>query len=241
MKVVGELGGETEILLDHEDGEALGLELRDGARQRLHDHRRQAFGDFVEQQDVGAGAQDARHGEHLLLAAGEPRALARLALGEVGKHGVDLRLGHGLATAGAQARRQAQVLFGGERGEDAALFGAIAQAQVRDAVRRPGDRLLAVHHDAAGARAHQAHDGAQQSGAPGAVAAEQRDHRAARHRQVHAVQDVALAVPGVQIADLDGGSHAVTVLRCWCALRGGAAEGCGVQCAPCNSLASLPM
>ena len=42
---------------------------KDHLADLLDDHRRQAFGDLVQQQDVGAGAQDARHGQHLLLAA----------------------------------------------------------------------------------------------------------------------------------------------------------------------------
>src|SRR6185503_5240184 len=68
--------GEAEILLHQQDRETLGLELRDGAADLLHDHGREALGGFVEQQHFRTGAQDAPDGEHLLLAAGELRALA---------------------------------------------------------------------------------------------------------------------------------------------------------------------
>jgi hypothetical protein len=60
------------------------LELADHFAQLLHDHRRQAFGDLVEQQQLGAGAQDARHRQHLLLAAGQGVALAVAALPRLG-------------------------------------------------------------------------------------------------------------------------------------------------------------
>jgi hypothetical protein len=73
VEAVGQRRGEAEVLLDHDDGQAALLhEHADRAAERLHDHRRQALGDLVEQQQAGAGAQDARHREHLLLAAREP-------------------------------------------------------------------------------------------------------------------------------------------------------------------------
>ena len=74
VELVRERRGETEILLDHDDGEALLAQHPHGAGERLHDHRREAFGDLVEQQQARAGSQDARDREHLLLAARQPRA-----------------------------------------------------------------------------------------------------------------------------------------------------------------------
>ncbi|KAG1244062.1 hypothetical protein G6F68_015601 [Rhizopus microsporus] len=66
---VGQVLGKTEVLLDQHGGVAALFQLPDHAAQRLHDDRGQAFGDFVQQQQAGAGAQDARHRQHLLLAA----------------------------------------------------------------------------------------------------------------------------------------------------------------------------
>ena len=51
----------------------------------LDDHRRQAFGRLVEQQQLDAGAQDAGDRQHLLLAARQLGALARAALLQVGE------------------------------------------------------------------------------------------------------------------------------------------------------------
>ena len=56
----------------------------------LHDDRRQALGRLVEQQQVGAGAQDAGDRQHLLLAARQLGALAAPPLLQVGKELVDL-------------------------------------------------------------------------------------------------------------------------------------------------------
>ena len=51
----------------------------------------------------------------------------------------------------------------------------------------------------------QSHDGAQRGGAPGAVATEQRDDFAASNRQIHAMQDVRFAVPGLKAFDFQCG------------------------------------
>ena len=51
----------------------------------LHDHRREPLGRLVEQEQVGAGAQDAADRQHLLLAARELGALARQPLLEIGE------------------------------------------------------------------------------------------------------------------------------------------------------------
>src|SRR5258706_9213217 len=82
---VGNARGKTKILLDQEDGKPFRLESRDGVADLLHDHRREAFGRLVEQQQSRPGAQNAADREHLLLATGELGALARKALLQVGE------------------------------------------------------------------------------------------------------------------------------------------------------------
>src|SRR5690242_12658752 len=61
---------ETEILLDEQHGKAAILDLLDGPADLLDDDRRDAFGRLIQQQEFGAGPQDARDRQHLLLAAG---------------------------------------------------------------------------------------------------------------------------------------------------------------------------
>ena len=60
-------------------------------------------------------------------------------------------------------------------------------------------------------RRHQAHDGLAGGRAADAVAAEQADDLALIDREVDALQDVALAVKGMEIANLE--HHAATVPR----------------------------
>src|SRR5262249_14157219 len=76
---------EAKILLDQEDGETLLLWHSDGLADLLDDDRRKTLGRLIEQKEPRARAQDAADGEHLLLAAGKLRALAREALLEIGK------------------------------------------------------------------------------------------------------------------------------------------------------------
>ena len=167
---------------------------------------RQALGDLVEQQQPRAGAQDARHGQHLLLAARQPRALAAGALAQVGEHRVDLLDAH------AARGQRAAAASGSPR-----PTGWRRCRAPRGSSRCPGARCgawpcamtsCAVHLDRALAAAGQAHDRAQRAGAPGAVAAEQRHHLALVDVEVHAVQHVRLAVPGVQVLDFEEASAA---------------------------------
>ena len=59
----------ADVLLDDQHGEAAGADALHQAEHLLHDHRRQAGGRFVEQQQPGLGHQRAADGAHLLLAA----------------------------------------------------------------------------------------------------------------------------------------------------------------------------
>ena len=92
-----------------------------------------------------------------------------------------------------------KILFCRKTGKDAALLRAIANAKASDAMRRPVDHLASVHHDGAAAPSHQAKDGLQRRCAPRTVAAEQCDEFSPVHGEVHAVQDVRLAIEGVQV------------------------------------------
>ena len=103
-----------EILFDQDDGVAAFLEQRDDAPHGFDDDRGQPFGDFVEQQQAGSGAQDAGQCQHLLFTPRESRALGGAAVLEVGEHRVDLFQFH---AATVQNRRQKQVLFRGQPGK----------------------------------------------------------------------------------------------------------------------------
>ena len=94
-----------------------------------------------------------------------------------------------------------QVLPHRQAGKDVAMLGHVAEPEMRDLVARQARDIAALEQDRA-LRRHFAHDGLDGGGAADAVAAEQADHLAGVDMHIDALQDVALAVIGVQIADL---------------------------------------
>src|SRR5690606_15572723 len=101
-------GSEVEILFNQYDGQALVLEGNQDFAKLLHNHRGKPFGDFIQQEHVGSGAQDAGHGEHLLLATRQLGALAEPAFIQVGEHVVDFFQAH---AATAHHRWQCEVFL----------------------------------------------------------------------------------------------------------------------------------
>src|SRR6266496_679497 len=195
-------GREAEILLDQQDREPLGLEPADRGADLLDDHRRQSLGRLIQQQEPGARAEDATDGQHLLLAARElgPLALeAFLEVWEQAEDGVDRQ------ATWLDLGWEEQVFLDVEAREDAALLRAEGKTQPRDSVGRQGDELAPVEADRPAAAGHHAHDGLECRRLPRAVAAQERDHLSLAHLEIHAVEDVRLAVPGVEVADLEEG------------------------------------
>ena len=222
VEAVGQRRGKAEVLLDHHDGVALGrsMMIMRASAWTITGARPSEISSSSRK--LGAGAQDARDGEHLLLAARQARALAVAALRQVGEHGVDLVDRHAFVAA-LEGGRQQQVFFGRQARKNAALFGAIADAQVRHLVRRHADGFGAVHLDAALAAAGQAEHGAHRGRTPCPVAAQQRDDFARLHDHVHAMQHVRFAVPRVQVLDFECGNEpsmrSLQAGRRWCPCR----------------------
>ncbi len=146
VKTVGQRRSKAKVLLDHHHGEAFFAQHGDHAGQRLHDDRGQPFGNLIEQQQLGPGAQNPPHGQHLLLPARQTGALAVFALGQVGEHGVDFLDRHA-RLVGFELRGQQQVFLARQAGKNPALFGAIAQPQVGDAVGGQANGFLPIHLD----------------------------------------------------------------------------------------------
>src|SRR4051794_1553766 len=130
--------GETEILLDQEDGKALLLERANGAADLLDDQRREPVGRLVEQQHTRAGAQDAPDCQHLLLSARGLGALAAQPLLEIGKQRKDFFSGE---PARFHDRRQIEVLLDIEARENAALLRTERDAATCDRIRRKSDQF----------------------------------------------------------------------------------------------------
>src|SRR2546425_12922200 len=194
---VGDRGREAEILLDEEDGEALRLEAPDRRADLLDDHRREAFRGLVQEQQARAGSEDAPDREHLLLAAGQLGALGPEALAQVGEQVEDRPAAE---PARADLGRQHEIFLDAEAREDPALLGAERDAEPRDEVRGETDQLGGAEADRAPAPLDDPHHGLERGRLAGAVPAEQRHDLARAHLEIHPVEDVRLAVPGLEVA-----------------------------------------
>src|SRR5271166_2041511 len=77
--------GKMEILFDQQDGEPLFLKRTYRAADLLNNDGREPFGRLVEQEQLGASAQDTPNRQHLLLASGQLGTGTVEALPHIGK------------------------------------------------------------------------------------------------------------------------------------------------------------
>src|SRR6185437_9420445 len=138
---IGDGRGEVEILFDQENSKALLFQSADGVPDLLNDHRGEALGRLIEQQEPRTGAQDARDRQHLLLAPRKLGALARQSLPQVRKQREDA-----IETKASrkQLRRQQEILAHIEAREYAALLRAYRNAGARDGFGRQPDQFASV-------------------------------------------------------------------------------------------------
>src|SRR5271165_2933384 len=202
-EAIGKSRGEAEVLFDQEDGEAVALELGDGAADLLDDDRSQALGRLVEHEKARAGAQDPGDRQHLLLAARELAAAARKPLAQVGEERIDALGAH--APGPGDLGRQEQVLFNGEAREDRSLLWTERDPKPCDPLDRQSDELAVAEHDRARAPADDAHDRLQGGRLARAVAAEQGHDLALAHVEIDAVENVRFVVPGLEALDREHG------------------------------------
>src|SRR4051812_10149545 len=107
-----------------------------------------------------------------------------------------------LRRADALLRHQ-QVFLDRERGKDAASLRHQADAELRDALgAKAADRLTEQSY-LAFRGLQEADDGRDAGGLAGAVASEQRQHAARPQRKADAVQDMAVAIKGVQVGQAE--------------------------------------
>ncbi len=205
---------DRQLLLDQQDGNAAPRDLVEQAGDLLDELGRQPFGRFVDDDEIGVSHQRAAHGEHLLLAARQDAGLVGLAFAEVGKQAEHVVEGPAAELAGA-LQSQFEVLLHRQGGKDLAVLRHIAQSGVGDLVGpQAGDRPPLEAHLAL--RADQAHDRLAGRRSPDTIAAEQAHDLALADRQVDTLQDVALAIVGVQSPHLEHRGlkhHAASVPR----------------------------
>src|SRR5690606_33573813 len=199
---VGDGGGEVHVLLDEQDGDAGGLDLAEDLADLRDDQGRQALGGLVAQQQAGAGPQDARQREHLLLAARQLRPGEFAPLAQPGERLVDP---FQRPRVRSHDGRQNEVLLHRQRGEDASVVRDVAEAATAALVRAQGADVVPEEPHCSGGPLVEAHDAAQERRLARAVAADERDDLALAHVQGHITQGLRFAVPGGQAVN---GQHA---------------------------------
>ena len=218
--VVGDPQRGQRVLLDQQHGDALLADLLDRLEDDVDQHRRQAHGRLVEQQQLRVAEQRARDGEHLLLAAGHrarPSAAA-----------VRAAPGTGRARSRGRPRSAALSL---RRNAPRSRF---SDTVMRWKIRRPsGDWQMpalttswpampliraALEHHLAASRAQQPGDGAQRRRLAGAVRPDQGDDLAAVHLEVEVLDGGDVAVADRQLVQRE---QRFAVLRRGATLGGG--------------------
>src|SRR5207248_4893396 len=132
-------------LLDEQDRDAVGADLRERLEDALDDGRREAERRLVEQQHLRLRNQGARDRELLLLSAGERSGAAPPELPQDREELVDpLQVAVEAAAAAARGESEPQVLVHGQPGEDVTSLGHERDAGARDVLRAaPADRAAA--------------------------------------------------------------------------------------------------
>jgi hypothetical protein len=193
------------VLLDQENGGAFAVQRIDDGVDLRHHARHQPFGRLVEQDDLRLEHHGARDCEHLLLAARQRAAGLISPLRQHGKeseHFVEQRLPLVFGDA-LPVEAGTQVFHHRKQAEDTAVFRHIGDAAPRELMRRQSGDGMAFEHDRAVARPHQAHDGLQRRRLANAVPPKQANHFAGADLDRHAMQDVTLAVIGMDVFDAD--------------------------------------
>jgi len=125
-------------------------------------------------------------------------ALARLQIGEQREDALQRPIAFA-----AGAREYSQVLAHRQAFEDAALLRHETEAELRDRIRRQRADVSAFVADGAAARVQITHHRHDRCGLAGAVASKQADDLAVADRERHAMQDVAIAVIGIDLVEIE--------------------------------------
>src|SRR6266567_648158 len=191
------------VLLDQQDGYIVALEHSDNLSD-LRDHAwHQTFCRLVQQNDLRLEHHRARDGEHLLLAPGKRAARLIATLGQYRKIFVDLvqeLVFSGLRHAVA-IEPGAQVLDHRQQAKDPPVLGNVRDADPRQPMSRHLGNGLPFEPHLAFTWADKAGDGLQGRALADSVAPEQTDDLRLSDFERYTVQDVALAVVGVDILD----------------------------------------
>ena len=193
---IGERRCKVEVLFHQQDGKALRFKAADRVADLLDDDRSEPFGGLVEQKKPRSSAQNSGNCQHLLLATGEFCSLTRQAFAQIGKQRENSLE---IEAAGAHYRRQQQILLHVEAGKNSALLRTKSNARFGNHVRGTPDQFRAFVAHRTGAALDDAHDRLERRRFTDAVAAEQSHDFAGANLEIGAMQDMGLAVPGLQV------------------------------------------
>ena len=177
LRVAADFEGEVGVLLDEENGDAVGfINLHDLLENRADEAWGDAEGRLVEHEELRVAHERAADGEHLLFAAGECAGGLFDALLQAGENAEDVIAvfcDEGGVVLEVGAHRE--IFVDGEVGENHATLGDVAEAAGDDFVRGEGGDIFAEEGDGAALGAEEAGDGAERGGFPGPVATDERD------------------------------------------------------------------
>src|SRR5258705_10811893 len=153
VRTVGDVERHVRVLLDEEHGRTCGADLADDTEDLLDQHRREAKGWLVEQEQAWPGHEGPSDSEHLLLAAAEgsgPLLQPLVQAREVLEHARRI-LARGAEIASRVPAEQ-QILAHGELGEDLPAFGHLDDPRSHYAVGAPAIDARTVELDRAARR-----------------------------------------------------------------------------------------
>ena len=190
------------VLLDHEHGRPLLVDLDDDLEDPVDQDRRESHRRLVEQQQPGPRHQGAADRAHLLLAARERAGLLRLALLEPREQAVRAIevLGDAVGVR-ALVGAELEVLAHGHAREQAPALGALRDAELDDVVRRTAGDVVAREGDLPRPWRDDPVDRAQRGRLARAVRADQRDDLAVVHLERDALERLDAAVGRAQALD----------------------------------------
>src|SRR2546427_1312531 len=204
--VIRDLQGLGRILLDHEDRLAEPSEALDDAEDLLEDERGQAERRLVEQDQPRLEEKRSRHLEQLLLTTGEVAGPPAARLAQDGKRLVELLdLSVELGRARPRVSAEQEVLLHRHERKDVPPLRDVRHAAAQELGRGPIRDVLAAEEHPALTGGQKTEYRLEYGRLPRPVGADDRDHLAGLDAERHALEDLELAVSGVEVAHLEQG------------------------------------
>src|SRR5262245_58045899 len=192
VDTIRHLQSQVIVLLDQQDREALVLEPLEDAPDFPHDDGRQSLGGLVQQKHAAIREERSAERQHLLLAAGERTRQLPLTLREPGKQRKDP-----FEREAVRSSANKQILLHRQRREDPATLRHEGHTTPGYAIRPPPVDFFTIQSDASCSRPSEPDNAADRRGLAGAVPPKDRHSLPLRHPERDAVQDMTVAVVGV--------------------------------------------